>query len=155
MTGIKGLGRATFAVVYLLIGGILNVIYGIAAISNSHFFVRDTHYVFANLRAWGWVALILGAVELLAAASLASGRAFGRWFAILAASLVAISALLDLPAYPFWSLAIFALSLWIIHGLAIFGRTEQAAEMEARGAIDREARISREHAGVAASRATG
>jgi hypothetical protein len=117
----RGEGRAIFAAVFLTMGGVLNIIWGIAAIGNSHFFVHNTHYVFASLKGWGWITLILGIIELGAAGSLFSGGTFGRWFGIIAASLAAIAALLEIPAYPFWSLAVFALSLWIIQGLAIYG----------------------------------
>jgi hypothetical protein len=122
---VRGLGRAIFAAVLLMIGGVLNIIYGIAAISNSNFFVHNTKYVFGDLKTWGWVTLILGVIELLAAASLFGGGGFGRWFGIFAASLVAIESLLQIPAYPFLSIAIFALSLWIIHGLVIYGEPEE------------------------------
>lgn len=117
----RGEGRAIFAGVYLMIGGVLNIIWGIAAIGNARFFVHDTHYVFASLKGWGWITLILGILEIGAAASLFGGGAFGRWFGIIAAGLTAIVALLDIPAYPFWSIAVFALSLWIIQGLAVYG----------------------------------
>ena len=121
---IRGLGRAIFAAVFLMIGGVLNIIYGIAAIGNAHFFVHNTHYVFGSLRSWGWVTLILGIIEVLASVSLFRGATFGRWFGIFAASLVAIGSLLDIPAYPLWSLAIFALSLWVIQGLVVYGEAE-------------------------------
>jgi hypothetical protein len=124
MNQVRGVGRALFAAVFLMVGGVLNIIWGIAAISNSSFFQHNTHYVFASLKGWGWITLILGIIELLAAISLFGGGAFGRFFGIFAASLVAIDALLSIPAYPFWSLAIFALSLWIIYGLAVYGEPE-------------------------------
>jgi hypothetical protein len=132
---VRGLGRAIFAAVLLLIGGVLNVIYGIAAISNSKFFVHNTKYVFGDLKTWGWVTLILGVLELLAAASLFGGGAFGRWFGIFAGSLVAIDALLAIPAYPLLSIAIFALALWIIWGLVIYGEPEGPVEMPAGGSM--------------------
>jgi hypothetical protein len=126
MDEIRGAGRAMFAAILLMIGGILNVIYGIGAIGNAHFFVHNTHYVFANLKTWGWVTLIIGIIELFAAFSLMRGAAFGRWIAIIAASLAALAALLEIPAYPLWSIAVFALSLWIIHGLFMFGEDTRA-----------------------------
>jgi hypothetical protein len=127
MDRVEGLGRAIFAAVFLMIGGVLNIIYGIAAIGKSSFFVHDTHYVFGQLSTWGWITLIIGVIEILASLSLFSGGTFGRWFGILAASLAAISSLLSIPAYPFWSICIFALSLWIIHGLVVYGRTTEEA----------------------------
>ena len=123
----RGVGRSIFAAIYLMIGGVLNVIWGIAAIGNSHFFTHNGHYVFASLKGWGWITLILGILELLASVSLFRGDTFGRWFAIIVASLAAIGALLDIPAYPLWSLAVFALSLWIIKGLVDFGETQRYA----------------------------
>ena len=117
----RGEARALFASVLLMVGGVLNIIWGIAAISNAHFFVHNTHYVFASLRGWGWIILIIGIIQLLAGMSLFGGGTFGRFFGIFAATLSAIGALLSIPAYPLWSIAIFALSLWIIHGLAVYG----------------------------------
>jgi hypothetical protein len=130
---VRGLGRAIFAAVLLLIGGVLNIIYGIAAISNSHFFNGHTNFVFGSLKTWGWVTLILGVVELLASASLFGGGAFGRWFGIFAAALVAIESLLQIPSYPFLSIAIFALALWIIHGLAVYGEPVDAVDYPGGG----------------------
>ena len=127
MDQIRGLGRTVFAAVLLMIGGVLNVIWGIAAIGNSHFFATHQHYVAGSLKTWGWVSLILGIIEFGASASLFAGGDYGRWFGVLAGSLVAIEALLEIPAYPFWSLAVFALSLWIVHGLLIYGESVREA----------------------------
>jgi hypothetical protein len=114
-------GWVTFAGVMLFVVGVLNVIYGIAAIGDSSFFVQDQRYILSNLNTWGWVTLILGVFQLVAAFSLWSGSLYGRIFAITAASLSAISALLSIPAYPFWSLAIFAIDIIIIHQVAVYG----------------------------------
>ena len=60
----------------------------------------------------------------LRGAVVVSGRHVGRYFAIVIGALVAIDALLEIPAYPFWSLGMFGLSLWIIHGLTSAGEYE-------------------------------
>jgi hypothetical protein len=127
MNEVRGRGRAAFAAVLLMVGGILNIVYGIAAIGNSSFFVHNTHYVFGSLKTWGWIALILGIGQVVASMSLFAGNAFGRWFGIAFGALVAIDALLEIPAYPLWSLAMFGLSLWIIYGLAIYHEPEPPA----------------------------
>ncbi len=121
MDEVRGFGRAMLAAVLLTVGGVLNIVYGIAAIGNSKFFVHDTHYVFASLKGWGWITLILGILEIAAALSLFAGGNFGRYFAMFVGSLAAIGALLEIPAYPLWSLAVFALSVWIIYGLTVAG----------------------------------
>jgi hypothetical protein len=123
-------GWVTFAAVMLLIAGVLNVIYGIAAIADSSFFIHDTRYILSGLSTWGWVTLILGVLQVFAAFSLWGGGLYGRVFGIGAASLSAIAALLSIPAYPLWSLAIFALDLIIIHQIATRG-TEGRAGLSA------------------------
>jgi hypothetical protein len=112
-------GWWVFAGILLMIAGVLNIIWGIAAISESHFVtVNGAHYVFGKLNTWGWVTLILGAIEILAALSLFQGGSFGRWFGIFAASLAAIGALLDIWVLPFWSICVFALAVIVIYELA-------------------------------------
>src|SRR5271166_4176712 len=66
-----------FAGILLAISGVLNIIWGIAAISESHFFVAETHYILSNLNTWGWITLILGVLELMAGFSLFSGAPTG------------------------------------------------------------------------------
>jgi hypothetical protein len=117
----SGVGWVMFAGIMLLIAGVLNVIYGIAAVDNSKFFVHETQYILSGLNTWGWVTIILGALQVLAAFSIWSGGGFGRWFGIFVAGLSAIGALLSMPAYPFWSLSIFAIDILIIYGLAAYG----------------------------------
>jgi hypothetical protein len=121
-----GGGWILFAGIMLMLVGVLNVIYGIAAIGDSSFFVNDQKYILSNLNTWGWVTLILGAVQVGAAYSIWAGNQFGRWFGIGVAGLSAIAALMSLPAYPFWSLAIFAVDILVIYGLAAYGGRHRA-----------------------------
>ena len=114
-------GWVIFAAVMLLIVGVLNVIWGIAAIADSKFFVQDQKYILSNLNAWGWITLIIGAAQLFAGFSLWSGNLYGRIVAILVASLSALAALMSIPAYPFWSIAIFAIDIIIIYQVSLYG----------------------------------
>jgi hypothetical protein len=122
----RGLGRVVFAGVLLTIAGILNVIYGIAAISDAHFFTdTGTHFVITSLHGWGWITLILGLIQLTGGFSLVSGGVYGRVIGIAAASLGAIEALLAVGGvYPFWALGVFAICLWVLHGLIVYGEDE-------------------------------
>ena len=114
-------GWVIFAAVMLIIAGVLNVIWGIAAIADSKFFIQDQKYILSNLNLWGWITLIIGVLQLLAGFSLWSGNIYGRVMAILFASLSALAALLSIPAYPFWSLAIFAIDIIIIYQVSLYG----------------------------------
>ena len=121
----RGVGRAAFVAILLLIAGTLNVIYGIGAIADANFYTANgTHYVFGNLHTWGWITLILGVIQLTAGFSLMSGGAYGRVIGIIGASLGALGALLAIGTVPFWSLGVFALCLWVLHGLFVYGEPE-------------------------------
>jgi len=123
----RGVGRALFAGVLLLIAGTLNIIYGIGALDNANIFHNDTRFVFSNLNTMGWVLIIIGVIQLTGGFSLFAGNTYGRVIGIAGGSLGAISALLSIGGqYPWWSLAIFALCVYIVHGIFIYGDDERA-----------------------------
>jgi hypothetical protein len=117
----KGLGWITFATVLLGLAGIWNFIDGILAISNAHVYTAASTFVFSDLNTWGWITMILGIIEGLAALAILSGSEWGRWFGIGAASLNAIGQLMFIPVYPWWGLAMFSLDILIIYALAVYG----------------------------------
>ena len=119
----RGVGRTVFAAILLMIAGVLNIIYGIGAISDAHFYTSTgTHYVFSSLHTWGWITLIVGVIQLTGGFSLVGGGTYGRVIGIAAASLGAINALLNIGgAYPWWSLGIFALCVIVLHGIIVYG----------------------------------
>ena len=117
----RGQGWVTFAGVLLLTLGCLNVIDGIAAISNAHFYVAGARYVLGDLNAWGWTLLGLGAAQLLVGAGIFARNQFARWTGVAVLTLNAIAQMLAMPAYPFWSLCIFAIDILAIYGLVAYG----------------------------------
>ena len=110
-----------FASVLLVMIGCFNLIYSIAAIAHSHVFVANAHYVVGNLRTWGWITLIIGALQLLAAAGVVTGNQLARWFAVLVLGLNAIDQMFFIPAYPLWSLVIIAVDVVALYGLCAYG----------------------------------
>ena len=123
----RGAGRVVFAAILLIIAGTLNLIYGIAAVGDANFFVGNTHYVFSSLHTWGWVMIILGAIQLTGGFSLMAGNAYGRVIGIIGAGLGAIGALLSIGgATPFWALGIFALCVIVLHGIIVYGEDAKA-----------------------------
>jgi hypothetical protein len=123
----RGAGRATFAAILLLIAGTLNIIYGIGALDKANIFTNDTRYIFTNLNTMGWVLIVLAAIQLTGGFSLLAGNTYGRVIGLVGASLGAIGALLSIGgSNPWWSLAIFALCVYIIQGLVVLGDDERA-----------------------------
>jgi len=122
----QGTGWIMYAWIVLVVVGVWNIIEGIVAISRSSFFTSTgAHYVYANLNTWGWIILIWGILEVLAAASVWRGGQWGRWFGIFVASVAIILQFLALPIYPFWALLNILLYSLVLYGLAEYGGTHE------------------------------
>jgi len=118
----RGSGRVVFVGALLLLAGTVNLIYGIGALGDSSVLVGDKRFIFSNLHAYGWVLIILGVIQLSGGLSLLAGNVYGRVIAVIGAGLGAINGLIGLGAGdPWWSLGVFAMCLWILHGILIFG----------------------------------
>ena len=121
----RGAGRMVFAATILLIVGTLNVIYGIGALDDANVFVGDQRFILTDLNTLGWVLIILGVIQLSGGFSLLAGNTYGRVIGIVGGSLGAIGALLSVGgAYPWWSLCIFALCVWVVYGIIVFGEDQ-------------------------------
>ena len=116
------------AATLLLIAGVLNIIYGIGALDGANVLVDEQRYVLDDLNTLGWVLLILGIIQLLGGISLMAGHTFGRILGVVGAGLGAIGALLSVGgAYPWWSLGVFFLCVYVLHGILVYGRDEDVA----------------------------
>ena len=122
----RGAGRVLFAAILLVVVGTLNIIYGIGALDDANYFVNDTRFVLDNLNTLGWVLIILGVIQLTGGFSLMAGNTYGRVIGIVGGSLGAIGAMLSIgEGNPWWSLAVFALCIYIVHGIIVFGEDER------------------------------
>lgn len=110
-------GWWVFAGVLLLVAGVANVIYGIAALDDSRFFTENVTLIASDLNTYGWVILLLGVIQLTAGVSLFAGGGWGRFVGVIAAALNAIAYLVTINAAPFWSLCAFILSVVILYEL--------------------------------------
>jgi hypothetical protein len=116
-----GLGWLGFAVVMLGIAGALDILYGIAAIGDATFYAKGARFIVSDLNTLGWVVLIVGIVQLVAALAIWADRQWGRWLGVLLAGAGAILQLLFMPASPFTALALFAVDVLIVYGLVAHG----------------------------------
>ena len=123
----RGAGRVVFAAFLLLIVGTLNIIYGIGALDDANFISSGgTRFVLDDLNTLGWVLIILGVIQLTGGISLMAGNAYGRVIGIIGGSLGAIGALFSIGgANPWWSLCVFALCIYVVHGIVVYGDDER------------------------------
>ena len=124
----RGAGRAVFAAILLMIVGTINIIYGIGALDDARIFVNDTRFILDDLNTMGWVLIILGVIQLSGSFSLLAGNTYGRVIGIIGGTLGALGALFSIGANnPWWSLAVFALCVYIVHGIIVFGEEDERA----------------------------
>ena len=124
----RGTGRVVFVGFLLLMVGVINIIYGFGALDDANVFVGDTRLIFDDLNTLGWVLIILGVIQLTGGFSLLAGNAWGRFVGIVAGSLGALEALISIGGeHPWWSLAVFFLCIYVVHGIIVFGEDERAA----------------------------
>jgi hypothetical protein len=118
---LKGAGLVEFAGILIAIFGIFNIIDGIGAIAKSDAFTTNAHYIFGNLRAWGWVMLVFGILQLIAVGALARNRPWARWFAVVVLALNTLAHMMALPSHPTWSVVVIAANVVALYGLLVYG----------------------------------
>lgn len=108
----------TFAATIMFMVGAFQAINGLVAIFNDEFFIVTQNYTFdLDVTAWGWIHLILGLLLLFAGWALYSQKLWAAMFAIVLAVLAAIENFFFIPYYPFWSILVIALCVWVIWAL--------------------------------------
>ena len=114
-----GAGRVTgwvwFAGVLLIVAGGFNFIHGFAAIDRKQYFTN--HIVYSNLRFWGWLFLIWGAVQLFAGFASIAGRMTGNYVGVLVASGAALLWFVMVFSTPWAAILGVTINLVIIYGL--------------------------------------
>ena len=118
---VPGEGWITFAAVLFLVVGTFNVIDGIALLVDDNYFHADA-LLFGDTSMWGWLAVFMGAGQILLAFGIFSGSILAQILAVVWASLNACLHLFAIGAYPAWSIIIMALDGLVIYGLIMYGR---------------------------------
>jgi hypothetical protein len=117
----RGYGWVLFSAIVLGLMGIWAFFEGMLAIFDSKVYVADATFVFSDLHTWGWIVMTLGVLAIVASFAVAAGSEVARWFGIAVAGLYALGQLLFVDAYPWWSMAMFAVAILAVYGLAVYG----------------------------------
>jgi hypothetical protein len=115
-------GGVTVAAVLLMMAGTFEALAGLVGIFQDKFYATTPNYIFQfDATSWGWIHLIVGILVGLAGVGILFGNLAARIVGIGLAALSMIANFLFIPYYPFWSLAIIALDVFIIWALASHG----------------------------------
>ena len=119
-----GAGWVLFAAIVMIVGGFFAFFEGLAALLKSgRFYHTAANYPYGgNVKTWGWIVLIAGVIVLLAGFYVMTGALWARIVGITLASLSALANFFFIPFYPFWSLMIITLDIFVIWALAAHGK---------------------------------
>jgi hypothetical protein len=116
-------GFILFAALMMIMAGVWQGLAGLIAIFENEFYVATRNYLFEfDATTWGWIHLLVGVIVGLAGLGLLAGQTWARVVGITLAVLSAIANFLFIPYYPFWSMLIIALDVFVIWALAVHGR---------------------------------
>jgi hypothetical protein len=117
-------GGIAFAATMLALIGSFQVIAGLVALFNDEFFVVTRNYTFdLDVTAWGWIHLLIGIIALFTSYGLFTQKTWAGIVALVIATLSAIANFFFIPYYPFWSILIIAIDIWIIWAITRPGAT--------------------------------
>src|SRR5215204_3711252 len=116
-------GFILFAAIMMIMAGVFQAISGLVAIFENEFYVATRNYLFQfDATTWGWIHLLVGLIVAFAGWGLLSGQTWARIVGITLAALSATANFLFIPYYPFWSMVIIAVNIFVIWALAAHGR---------------------------------
>ena len=117
-------GWIVFAAVMMIMIGTFHVMQGVVAVINDEYYLvtKSGLTLEADYTAWGWTHIVAGIVVIGAGLALIAGQ---MWARVVGVGLAGISALLNfafMAAYPFWSIIVIALDVFVILALTVHGR---------------------------------
>jgi hypothetical protein len=116
-------GLSAFAGVIMIMAGAFQAIAGLVGVFEDEFYVSTRNYLLKfDATTWGWIHLLIGVLLFFAGFAVFSGQVWGRTVGVLLAVLSALASFAFIPYYPFWSLAIIALDVFIVWALTAHGR---------------------------------
>jgi hypothetical protein len=111
-------GGLSFAATMFILIGIFQAIAGLVAIIDDQFYVVTENYTFdLDVSAWGWIHLLIGLALIMTGYFLYARAAWAGIVALVLAVLSAVANFFFIPYYPFWSILVIALDVWVIWAL--------------------------------------
>jgi hypothetical protein len=111
-------GGIIFAATILIMVGVFQAIAGMVAIIDDEFYVVTRNYTFdLDTSGWGWIHLLIGIALFATGWALLARQTWAGVAAIVLAMLSAIANFFFIPYYPFWSILVIALDVWVIWAL--------------------------------------
>lgn len=115
-------GWVAFAGVLAIVLGAFQSLAGIVALFKNEVYVVGPENIWLlDYTTWGWIHLIWGIFLILAGGAILSGKTWGRVVGVLLACVSALVNFAFIPMYPFWSIVIIAMNIFVIYALTVHG----------------------------------
>lgn len=106
----------------LALSGVFTLVQALYALFGDAVFVQsDGQPMLLDITTWGWVHLVLGALQLAVGLAVFRGSTWARVTAAVVVGLSAVSQMVFLPAYPVWSIVVIAIDVLVIWALCMHG----------------------------------
>ncbi len=116
-------GFIMFASVMMIVAGGFQSLAGLAALLKDDFYVTTPNYLLEfDTTGWGWLHLLMGLLVIFAGFAVLNGKVWGRTIGVILAVLSALVNFAFIPYYPFWSITIVAVDVFVIWALTAHGR---------------------------------
>jgi hypothetical protein len=117
-------GWITFAGTMMMIIGGLHVVQGLVAVFNDEYYLvgKNGLTVHLDYTQWGWTQIIAGLVVIGAGLGVFAGKMWARVVGVVLASLSILVNFAFIAAYPFWSVIVIAMDVFVIMALTVHGR---------------------------------
>jgi hypothetical protein len=112
-------GWVIFAGVVMMVVGLLDVFWGLAAVINGEVVTVGGRggVVVWDVSAWGWFHLITGSLVALTGLGLLGAQSWARWFGVFFVSLNMLAQFGTIALFPLWSIMIIAIDIVILYQL--------------------------------------
>lgn len=118
-------GWGTFAAILLIIAGVFDLLFGLAAVigpDSAYLLSPEGDLFLFDVAGWGWWHIISGILLLITAFALLAGATWARVVAVVLVVLNAIGQFALLPVQPWLSLAVLAIDVLVVYALTVHGR---------------------------------
>jgi len=123
-------GWTGFAALLLVIVGAIDFFEGLIAVIRKQYYVlTPDQIIIFDVKTWGWITMLLGAIIFLVGLGLAAGAGWARWTAIVVIAFNLIEQLgwLGSTAYPLWTLSVIAMGILALYALTVRWRDNETS----------------------------
>lgn len=113
-------GWIAFAGVYLLVAGVMNALWGLAALTDREVLAGEG-LAWSTLTTWGWTSLAVAAVQVAAGGLVLARRLVGRVLAAVIAFGGLFVNFLSVGAYPLWSILALVANGLVLWAVTVYG----------------------------------